>query len=215
MSFVCFAAGNAMAQKNVNGAVAPYNRTIPRNQNQPTTWCNGVAPPAQGGIVPAPAGAFVTPILGSTDFGSCVGLVMYCPSTHQGAVAHFPGSVNLVTAKADIQEILQDVCPAPVQNWKVWIFGGESLSGKSVHASAFIPGTQALIRLVRDDVWEHLAPQGGPDHLSPPTEPEMEANRYVAHKGVTLTLANGTLEWHALSGDTSKMVKPKRKMSAT
>jgi len=193
-----------MAQKD-GGATAPY-RPLSLNLNPPTTWCNGVAP---GGVVPVPAGAFPTATLSSTGFGSCVGLVMYSPSNHQGAVAHFPGSLGAtqyaLTVQNDVAQILQDVCPAPVQlDWKVWIFGGESLIASGQDSGA-ISQTKALIDLVRNAVRAHLVPQGGGQaHLLPGAEEETQSDSYVGHTGVTLTLANGTVEWQAPKGATAR-----------
>ena len=103
-----------MATKSDNNT-APYSWIDPQ-----TTWC-------------ASSGSGT---LGSSGYGSCVGLVLYDPVGKAGAVAHFPGSYGAVqhaeTVKTDADEILNDVCPAPVQaKWYAWIFGGESLTGGS------------------------------------------------------------------------------------
>ena len=178
-----------MAQKNVNGNTAPYN---PQDPNPSTTWC-------------ASAGVANLVTLGSAGYASCVGLVLYDPANHEGAVAHFPGSLGNVqqhaTAHADVAQILVDVCPAPVAaNWKVWIFGGESLSTSGQDSGA-ISQTKRLIRLVRTDVRAHLGANLLPE-LG--LEPETGALSFVGHRGVTLTLANGTITWEEPRGVTAR-----------
>jgi hypothetical protein len=175
-----------VAQKNVGGTDAPYD---PMDPNPDTTWCNSV------GVAHAVD-------LSSTGFGSCVGLVLYDPVNHQGAVAHFPGSLGNqqqhATAHGDVALILADVCPAPVAaNWKVWIFGGESLLPSGI--SAAIPQTRRLIGLVRADVRAHLGGNLVPESA---LEPETQAFSFVGHCGVTLTLANGKITWQEPRGVT-------------
>jgi hypothetical protein len=177
-----------MATKSLDNT-APYDR-----HNPETTWCTGHT----GGS------------LGSTSYGSFVGLVLYKPATKEGAVAHFPGGLgkpqfaNTVTADAD--DILDDVLGVVVQgNWLLWVFGGESLSVNSQHESSAIPQTKSLIDLVRGRARGRL---GG--NRMAGMEPEMGANSYVGHKGVNLSLADGKITWEEPRGSTPKVLHAKR-----
>jgi hypothetical protein len=176
-----------MARKN-NGADAPCN---PLLQNPPTSWCNS-------------AGNANAVTLSSTSFGSCVGLVLWNPATYRGAVAHFPGRFGHVQyqqrVQQDVAQILADIIPAPVAaDWKTWIFGGESL-GSSGADSGATTQTRALIDLVRNDVRAYLVGHLVEAHL----EPETVLNSYVGHRGVTLTLANGTITWEEPRGASAR-----------
>jgi hypothetical protein len=99
---------------------------------------------------------FVTGIgavtLESSGFGSCVGLVLHCPATGAGAVAHFAGSLGNTKsyadkAEGDTAEILAH-CPIGA-DWNVWIFGGESLTNSGFADSSAVKQTKGLIDRVR------------------------------------------------------------------
>ena len=176
-----------MATKS-NDNTASYDSSNPE-----TTWCTG----SIGGT------------LGSTSYGSCVGLVLYNPITKAGAVAHFPGSLGAPqyrnTVGVDADQILDDVLPVPVQGqWHLWIFGGESLTKSSEHFSSAIPQTQWLLDFVRRKARTRLI-----GNLRPGSEPEMQPIGYVGHKGVNLNLADGKITWEEPKGSTPKS-NPKR-----
>jgi hypothetical protein len=112
-----------------------------------TSWCEGAG----------------TGKLSSKGFGSCVGLVLHCPSTKAGAVAHFSGSLgkdsNHKQARDDAQEILLAMRPVGVVAWNAWVFGGTSLSASSSSKSMVdaldlktgtVEQTKGLITIVRE-----------------------------------------------------------------
>lgn len=67
--------------------------------------------------------------------------------------------------------------------------------------SGAISQTKRLIKLVRTDVRAHLGANLLPE-LG--LEPETGALSFVGHRGVTLTLANGTITWEEPRGVTAR-----------
>lgn len=156
-----------------NGPNAPYMF------GPETSWCSGTG-----------AGT-----LRSRGFGSCVGLVLYCPSSAVGAVAHFSGSLgeatNQQTARNDADQILLALRPVVATPWNAWVFGGTSLSKTNSSTSTLdaldlgtstVDQTKALIDIVRAaldaDAQYQIAYQ---------------TDGYPGHSSVSLDLASGAV----------------------
>lgn len=156
-----------------------------KGQNAPymfepkTSWCWGAD----------------TGTLGSRGFGSCVGLVLYCPSTAVGAVAHFSGSLGETahqpTARSDAGEILLALRPEVATPWDAWVFGGTSLAKTASSASILdaldlgtstVDQTKALIDIVR----AALDADGQ-------YEITYRTDGYPGHSSVSLNLADGAV----------------------
>jgi hypothetical protein len=161
-----------MATKYTKG-VAPYMF------DAATSWCDGTG----------------TGQLSSKGFGSCVGLVLYCPSTTIGAVAHFSGSlgkpVHQETARKDAEQILLSLRTAEPLNWNAWLFGGDSLSKTSSSASTISAldlktGTVEQTKALMDIVRKALDDDG---HFAFTYRTE----GYPGHSAVVLNLADGTV----------------------
>lgn len=137
--------------------------------------------------------------IGSTSFGSCVGMVLWSPDHHIGVVAHFSGSMGSpnyhARVQADVLEILCCVCPVSPGMWVGWVFGGVSLAGTfSELASTAFGQTRTLIDLVRATIRTNPYI---PINLmrSRRIAPEMQDGTYIPHKGVRLDVANGQVAW--------------------
>jgi hypothetical protein len=153
------------------------------------TWCTGTAPA----------------VLTSTAFASCVGLVLYDRARRTGVVAHYAGGLGTDRFGAkvinDTQEILRSVCPVSPGIWDGWIFGGESLikGGNTAMNTMDLTfhtknTTEGLINLIRYEIKHN---KYIPINLLPSrlTDPEMQDNTYIGHRGVRLDLATGKVTW--------------------
>jgi hypothetical protein len=153
------------------GATAPYDVLALKPE---CTWVMG-----QG-----------TGQLGSTSFGSCVGLVLWCEETKEGIVAHYSGSLGHAKfqdrAKADTQEILLKGGTSG-KAWKAWVFGGVSLAKGTDLIASSLDQTKALIDLVRDGT----PATGGFAH---------QIDGYPGHGSVSLDLATGAVSFGTGSG---------------
>ncbi|MBW6400562.1 hypothetical protein KPL78_22070 [Roseomonas sp. HJA6] len=144
------------------GSMAPYNVLSLTHE---CTWVMG-----------STAGT-----LGSTSFGSCVGLVLWCPATKEGVVAHYAGSLGHPThqaqARDDTQEILLKAGTAG-KAWNAWVFGGMSLSSGTLLSASSVGQTKQLIDLVRAE-------------LSGPNGFTHQLDGYPGYGKVSLDLATG------------------------
>jgi hypothetical protein len=153
-----------------------------------------------------------TGTLSSTSYGSCVGLVLYNVASKIGAVAHFPGSLGVgakrkKTALADVVQIVREVCREPPHGeWKVCVFGGDSLAKNTNFPTTTVPTTKGLIDLIREQVKTllngHLVETG--------TAPEaVFQTSHVGHFGVRLNLSGGTIDWESPDHTFSTMAADK------
>jgi len=134
--------------------------------------------------------------LGSTSFGSCVGLVLWCPATKEGVVAHYSGSLGNpkfeAQAQADTQDILLKAGTGG-KDWNAWVFGGISLSKDTDLIASSIGQTKHLIDLVRGELPTH----GGFAH---------QIADYPGYGQVSLDLATGAVTLTAETGKSGKKI---------
>lgn len=129
--------------------------------------------------------------LGSTSFGSCVGLVMHCPATGEGVVAHFSGSLGNEStypgkAVADTKEILNRCSSS--SSWNVWVFGGDSIAKNAFFETTAMKQTKNLVDLIRDTL----------DKSSGYTF-AYKTSGHPGHYGVQLNCKTGEVTWEGAS----------------
>jgi hypothetical protein len=152
-----------------------------------------------------------TGTIGSTSYGSCVGLVLFRPLGNAGAVAHFAGSMGAPDEKhrveSDVDEIVGRCRDGThgEEEWQAWVFGGTSLAqGGHDSSTKMLERSRSLLDTVRAALpsvarWRAL-------------KIELKNQGYPGYLGVKLNLGTGKIAWET-SGTSNTGDSGKKKTS--